>query len=265
MATNSTHFDEVNRLKQKQVLKLVSSSFYKELRNYGINKSDIVSVSMNLLDYITEEQNGAIASQDNRYNFNISQIEDHWGKRNCLTLENVSIQPLTRNAIPEIIEWLQEKDLDKTFIRFFPKTAEKLESYLFADKHIYFGVYYKSEHLVGIIGAENYHEQFGKLEMKKFIGSRKFRNKGIGKAATFLFLYYSFHILDVNKVYIHSLDTNIKNINLNSRFGFELEGLLYNEVAIDDGFHDVLRMCLLKNNWISCFVKNKQDHTQVVN
>jgi len=254
MANNSNLNNEVNRLKQKQILKLVSSSFYKELRNYGVEKSDIVSVSMNLLDYITVEKNDGLTTLDKHYNFNVSQIDDYWSSENKLVLDGVSIQPLSRSAIPEIIGWLQEKELNNTLIRFFPKSKEMLENYLFAAKYIYFGVYFESINLVGIIGAENYHEQFRKLEMKKFIGSCNFRNKGIGKAATFLFLYYAFHILDVNKVYIHSLDTNIKNINLNSRFGFELEGLLYNEVAIDDVFHDVLRMCLLRQNWLACFM-----------
>ncbi len=255
MSDHPTQYAEVNRLKHTQVLKIVSSSFYKELRDYGVDKSDIISVSMNLLDYVTDEENKGITSSELIYQFNVSLLKDQWKENNLLTLDDVSIRPITRSSIPEIIDWLGEKDLNKTFIGFFPKSADTLEEYLFSKNHIYFGVFYKTDHLVGIIGAENYHQQFCKLEMKKFIGSKKFRNKGIGKAATFLFLYYSFNILDVNKVFIHSLDTNIKNINLNSRFGFELEGLLYNEVSLDDGFHDVLRMCLLKTNWLSLFVE----------
>ena len=49
------------------------------------------------------------------------------------------------------------------------------------------------------------------------------------------------------------MDTNIKNININSHFGFNLEGLLYNEVSVDDVFHDVIRMGLLKKKWKQLF------------
>jgi len=91
--------------------------------------------------------------------------------------------------------------------------------------------------------------------MKKFIGEKKYRGKGIGKSATFLFLYYVFNVLKYNKVFIHSMDTNIKNVNLNSHFGFSLEGLLYKEVAVGGVFHDVIRMGLLGKKWQQLFKK----------
>ena len=56
------------------------------------------------------------------------------------------------------------------------------------------------------------------------------------KLVTSLFLYYAFVILNLNKVYIHSLDTNIRNINLNSKFVFELEGIFCQEIHKSDGF-----------------------------
>ena len=108
-----------------------------------------------------------------------------------------------------------------------------------------------------MIGAENIDDISKKLEMKKFIGARGYQGKGIGKIATFLFLYYVFLIRGFNKVYIHSLDTNIKNINLNSKFGFELEGILYSDVNVEDNFKDVLRMGLLKSDWDDIFRKSK--------
>ena len=40
--------------RQEQMLKLVTKSFYKELVNYGIQSRDIVTVSMHLLDHVTD-------------------------------------------------------------------------------------------------------------------------------------------------------------------------------------------------------------------
>ena len=88
----------------------------------------------------------------------------------------------------------------------------------------YFSVDY-NEKPVGIIGGENINPTAGKLEMKKLVGESGLQGKGIGKRATFGFLYYTFMIRNLNKVYIHSRDINMHNINLNSRFGFELEGV----------------------------------------
>ena len=75
----------------------------------------------------------------------------------------------------------------------------------------------------------------------------------IGKRATFGFLYYAFMIRNLNKVYIHSPDINIRNINLNSRFGFELEGVFLNDIIVGDKRQDVLRMALSKSLWLQIF------------
>ena len=79
------------------------------------------------------------------------------------------------------------------------------------------------------------------------------QGKGIGKRATFGFLYYAFMILGMNKVYIHSRDINIRNINLNSRFGFEVEGIFYEDLVVDGRRTDVVRMALLKEAWLKIF------------
>jgi len=61
-------------------------------------------------------------------------------------------------------------------------------------------------------------------------------------------------------VYIYSMDTNIQNINLNSRFGFELEGILFSEVLVGDKYRDVLRMGLLREDWQKIFANSKTDN-----
>ena len=246
-------YTEIDKLKQQKVLEIVSSSFYKELVKYGIDKSDIVSVSMNLLDYATNNNNGSSSTPKSLYEFNITDINDSWQKSKKLVLQDVSIQELKKDHINIIVDWLKSNEIHGTFIGFFPKEAKALKRYMIdsPDKK-YFAVYFL-EKFVGIIGAERINEKFSKLEMKKFIGDKEFRGKGIAKSSTFLFLYYAFRILGYNKVYIHSMDTNIKNINLNSHFGFNLEGLLYNEVSVDEVFHDVIRMGLIKKKWKQLF------------
>jgi RimJ/RimL family protein N-acetyltransferase len=251
-------YAEIDKLKQQKVLEIVSSSFYKELVKYGIDKSDIVSVSMNLLDYATENKNGSSSTPKELYEFKIEDIKDNWNKSRSLILENVSIKELAKNHIETIVDWLKANEIHGTFIGFFPKEKKALLEYLLKSVNKkYFAIYFDDK-FVGIIGAERINKNFSKLEMKKFIGDKEFRGKGIAKSSTFLFLYYAFRILDYNKVYIHSMDTNIKNINLNSHFGFNLEGLLYNEVSVDDVFHDVIRMGLLKKKWQQLFGSNKK-------
>lgn len=244
----------VDKEKQNQMLKLVTNSFFKELKNYGVDASDIVTVSVNLLDFVTKSKDkSSIGNGFYNDTFLIKDIKDEWNSKKRYAIKEVAIQPLRPENLPELATWLKAPEIENTFIRYFPKETNVLEKYFFtrSDVH-YFAIFYE-ENYVGIVGAENKDEQFRKLEMKKFIGNKAFRRKGIGKLATFLFLYFAFENLNYNKVYIHSLDTNIKNINLNSKFGFELEGILYKDARVHDTFRDVLRMGLLKESWKNIF------------
>ncbi|MEJ2054723.1 MAG: GNAT family protein [Calditrichaceae bacterium] len=246
---------EVSKIKQDQILKLVTNSFYKELKNYGVEASDIVTVSVNLLDHITSgnksDDHGAEYYNDF---FRINSVKDNWKKDNELSFNGITIQPVRNLHIKQIAGWLKTADIDNTIIGFMPKEEDRLRIYLM-DKsdHKYFAVYHKKEHFVGIIGAENVDHEFKRLEMKKLIGEARFRGMGLGKSATFLFLYYAFNIMKFNKVYIHSMDTNIGNININSKFGFGLEGILYGEVYLNGKYRDILRMGLLRSTWDDIF------------
>ena len=253
MTETQKELQKIEKEKHRQIIKLVTNSFYKELVNYGVNQSDIINVSTQLLDHVLHKKpinnNGSY-----RDDFNILRINDRWHIEKKIILDDVHIEPLQTEMVPVVCEWLKQREIDQTFIRFFPQQKDKLEQYLIhhSDRQ-FFAVKYLKDHFVGIIGGENIDKLNKKLEMKKFIGASEFRNKGIGKFSTFLFLYYVFEILKFHKIYIHSLDTNIKNINLNSKFGFELEGILYSEVLIDGKAHDVLRMSLLKDKWSALF------------
>jgi len=245
----------VTKQKQEQILKLVTHSFYKELMNYGVDASDIVTVSVNLLDHITNSDQ-YIAGNIEYFNtiFKLENVNDAWKEKKELSFNGVTIKPLAEEQIPQVKIWLDSPEIAHTFIGLFPKNPDLLIDHMIRQKdHQYFAIFYERVNFVGVIGAEKVESNAKKLEMKKFIGNLNFRGKGIGKKATFLFLYYVFMILNFNKVYIYSIDTNITNINLNSKFGFGLEGILYEEVYLNGQFMDVLRMSLLKETWLDIF------------
>ena len=244
-----------DEIKQKQLLKLVTNSFIKELKTYGVDNKDIVKVSVNVLDYVTDSnEDGPAKSNNYSSDLSIEEIRPNYPENHILSFKDVSLKAMDKDMLPQLAEWLQEPENKQTLIRFFPTTIAELEHYFFGRPYRkYFAVFYMKENYVGIIGADNIDESCQKLEMKKFVGDTSFRSKGVGKFSTFLFLYYAFMKMEFNKVFIRSLDTNIKNINLNSKFGFELEGILYQETCIDNAYRDVLRMSLLRKKWLETF------------
>jgi len=55
------------------------------------------------------------------------------------------------------------------------------------------------------------------------------------------------------KVCLHSLDINIRNLNLNGKFGFELEGVFLEEAMVRGKRRDVVRMALAEPVWSALF------------
>jgi len=219
--------DEKTVLKQErdQMLRLVSKGFYNELINYGVRKDEILRVASHLLDNLmAQEKKPGEGVQYYNHIFTLDTVKDEWKERKRLTVQHVTLRPLQPAVISKVVQWLKNPAIRESFVPAFPEQETDLQKYFTHPTRDYFGIYY-NEQPVGIVGGENIDPVAGKLEMKKLVGESGLQGKGIGKRATFGFLYYAFLILDLNKVYIHSRDINIHNLNLNSRFGFELEGI----------------------------------------
>ena len=172
--------------------------------------------------------------------------------RKQLGVQHVTLRPLHLSDVSKVSGWLKVPAVRESFVPLFPEKQSELRKYFADPTREYFGIHY-DDRLVGIVGGENIDLAAGKLEMKKLVGESGLQGKGIGKRATFGFLYYAFMIRNLNKVYIHSPDINIRNINLNSRFGFELEGVFLNDIIVDEKQQDVLRMALFKPLWLQIF------------
>jgi RimJ/RimL family protein N-acetyltransferase len=179
-------------------------------------------------------------------------VKDEWPARRQLTVQHVALRPLQQAVVARVVEWLKNPAVRESFVPAFPDQAEDLQKHFAHPTRDYFGIFYNDQP-VGIVGGENIDPLAGKLEMKKLVGESGLQGKGIGKRATFGFLYYAFMIRNLNKVYIHSRDVNIRNLNLNSRFGFELEGIFFEDIKVGDKRPDIVRMALFKAPWLKIF------------
>jgi diamine N-acetyltransferase len=100
---------------------------------------------------------------------------------------------------------------------------------------------------IGLLALINIDRKNSKGEMRKMIGEVSERGKGYAKEATKIWLKYCSEVLGINKIYINTIETNIKNITINRHLGFQVEGLLKKECVINDVEHDILRMAYFKN------------------
>jgi RimJ/RimL family protein N-acetyltransferase len=245
---------EITDKKQRdQMLQLVTKGFYNELINYGVRKEEILRVASHLLDnLLAKEKKPAEEVQYYNQLFTLKSIKDQWSERKHIVVEYVTLRPMDQAVLRNVERWLQRPAIRESFVPAFPDNKHELQRYFADPTREYFCIFYDDQP-VGIIGGENIDLAARKLEMKKLVGEAGLQGKGIGKRATFGFLYYAFKLRDLNKVYIHSRDINIRNINLNTRFGFELEGVFVDDVAAGNKYQDVVRMALFKSLWLKIF------------
>ncbi len=242
-----------SRQHHEQMLKLVAKGFYNELINYGVNQAQIVTVAGHLLDNVIPK-GGESAKPVEYYNqlFSIKDVKDEWAAHKRLAVQHVSLAPLDAALTPQIHAWLRAPAIQSSFHQRFPDSPEALRRYFQEPGREYLAIF--DEHqFAGIIGAENIDTTAGKVEMRKLVGDSEMHGKGIGKRATFLFLYHIFVVRKFRKVYLHSLDINIRNLNLNGKFGFELEGVFLEDAVLDGHHRDVVRMALSAPVWLELF------------
>jgi RimJ/RimL family protein N-acetyltransferase len=239
-----------------QMLKLVAKSFYNELTNYGVSDHEVINMTSHLLDnLLAKEKKPAEGVEYYNGIFTLASVRDDWTDCKQLGVQHVTLRPLHLPDVSKVSTWLKVPAVRESFVQEFPEKQSELRNYFADPTRDYFGIHYDDQ-LVGIVGGENIDLAAGKLEMKKLVGESGLQGKGIGKRATFGFLYYAFMIRNLNKVYIHSRDVNMRNINLNSRFGFELEGVFLDDINVGDKYQDVLRMALFKPLWLQIFSRS---------
>jgi RimJ/RimL family protein N-acetyltransferase len=97
---------------------------------------------------------------------------------------------------------------------------------------------------IGAVGFLDYDPTQRKAELRKLIGEPAQRGKGFAREASALWIQYGLEVLQLKKIYLNTLETDIRNVKLNEELGFAVEGILRNEVLVDGTYRDVLRMGL---------------------
>jgi len=81
------------------------------------------------------------------------------------------------------------------------------------------------------------------------IGRQEKQGRGLGRRSLGFILQYGFRVLNLERIYTYVVEYNSNAIRLYAAAGFAHEGRLRAHVALDGGYHDLLVMGLLKNEF----------------
>jgi diamine N-acetyltransferase len=223
-------------------IEVIARNLFKEAQRYGFHQADYLRLVNHLLDL---SGRGEVRDR---------QRETEADPRSLMLSPRL---PLDGNAIrirafdaagdrALLARWL-----DDTHGRFFllsSVTAKTLDidEVLRSDRNIFGVIVLPDATPIGMMAFLDVDRWQQKAELRKLIGEPQYRGRGYARQGTALWTHYGLHGLGLKKIYLNTLQTNMRNIRLNEALGFRVEGILRKEFFLDGEHHDVLRMALLK-------------------
>lgn len=234
----------------EQTIETLARNIFKETTNYGFGQVDYIRFVNTFLDISmkysrTTKQNSQQKNEKKRtsdsYFQELSPIQLPF------TGEKIKIRTFEMSQdIDFFKKWLTDEFGQYFLISHSTAQITNFDDFVKCNSSIIGVITLHSGTPIGSVAFLNYDPAQRKAEMRKLIGEPKMRGKGYAKEATQIWIQYGLTTLDLHKIYLNTLDTNIRNIKLNEELGFKIEGILRNELLFNGKFHDVLRMGLCK-------------------
>ena len=163
-----------------------------------------------------------------------------------ITTKNLVIRYYNSEKDRKIVsKWFKDDNNKLFLLSTISKDSQEIDQLLAGKNNVFAIITLQNKSPIGLLALLDIDRENSKAEMRKMIGEVKHRGKGYAKEATGVWLRFCTEFLDLNKIYINTIETNVKNVALNRQLGLHLEGLLKKECRIDNIEHDVLRMAFL--------------------
>jgi len=219
-------------------VEVAARSFYREALGYGFQLADFAHFASTLLGMAMTPRTGEAPGAE--------QAQPPAERHESLPVAgpHVTIRPFGDGGDREHLErWVSDAE-GRFFLLSTTSGRRQDVEHLLANPANRIGMVTANERPIGCVAYLEHRVDQHRAELRKLIGQHDMRGRGLGREATMLWLGYGLGGLGLKKIYLTTLVTDVRNIRINERFGFRVEGILRNEVLIDGEYHDVLRMGL---------------------
>jgi diamine N-acetyltransferase len=177
--------------------------------------------------------------------------------------ERIRFRGVEREDIPTFVKWLNDPEVLQGILLHNPVSQATEENWFEQmvkhppDEHVY-GIEVREVDKGGgtetwiLIGTYAFNEIDWRTHSAEFgimIGDKSCWNKGYGTEAVRLLCQHGFKTLNLNRIYLHVFETNLRAIRAYEKAGFVLEGTERQAEFKDGRFIDVLRMSLLRDEF----------------
>ncbi|MGA2881707.1 MAG: GNAT family protein [Bryobacteraceae bacterium] len=167
---------------------------------------------------------------------------------------DVSLRPLTEEAAPRMLAWMQQPDVAEGIGLTRTPSMERTLSWILSARDSEtvraWMVQIDGDH-VGNVVLDQIEARAATGRLSVYLGSAEARNKGIGTTAIYRALEYAFSAEHLYKVWLTVHAENAAAIRAYRKLGFQIEGTLRGALVVNARRLDALYMGLLAQEFLS--------------
>jgi len=252
---------------QLRLFTTIARSLVSQLAGSGVTWLEMIDLVNELLDEIVRlgtidavtDSSGQTHDALNSFmvlsgDYEKAELLSRWGRADLGTgLYLRSMELTDRDAL---YQWCQDRDIARSLALPVLDRLINPGSYQCTQptRELFFVLCTgQTDRPIGLFGLVDINECIRQAALFKMIGDKNERGKGYARLATRVLLSYAFNAVQLNRVYLHTLDGNHKNICLNMSLGFKFEGLLEQGTQVNGHCRDVIVMGLLRRDYLHSY------------
>lgn len=165
--------------------------------------------------------------------------------------KNIQLKLLEEEDLYLIVKW-RNNSYEHFYEYPFSNCGQKLwfEKYLKNDDLLFMIYEINKDNIIGMVSLYDIDKRNMNAKFGRFFIDKNFREKGYGKETVVIVLDYAFKHLNLHRVYLDTLKSNIKVISLYIKVGFKQEGIKKDHIYKNGNYNDLVSMGILKKDYI---------------
>jgi diamine N-acetyltransferase len=162
----------------------------------------------------------------------------------------IILRPLKLEDAEYMLEFIEDNEIANNFkFTRYPFSIDGFSNFIRKswsnDSDIHYAI--ETNEYAGTISLKNFNK-IDRTAEYAIVLRKKYWGTGIAKEATAEIINYGFNVLNLEKIYLNVLSSNIRAQKFYEKLGFSLEGTFKRHVFVNGKYEDLNWYCLFRNN-----------------